>query len=197
MPRPTNELPPNITWAPLAELPTGSTFRLELAPCPAPSREPKRTDIRVWSTTGPGEDAADDAVAVIREIYRAAGTPSRGQWDLERTADALYSVTYIGAHRLWRRELSFDNTAVRRVRELAATNTEDSSVKTWLTNDEEGTWSRKCRDLLEVVLRNPQSDQLTEQQIEKAIADQIALLALEAAVRQRTNPWINLDSHKD
>lgn len=184
-------MPVMPTWEPLSELPTGPTFRLEVMPFSAPPERPGVIDVRVWlGEHGDFIDADNDSYAAIRAAYKALGTPSGGMSTTEKAANGeRFTATYIGAYRLWFRDLHPDRVTARRVLAAAAAHTTDSSISTWLTRDEEGTWARKVRDLFLEAARNVASDALTEAQLEQAIAAKIALLALwlEASLARRQN----------
>lgn len=94
--------------APLSALPTGPTFRLIHAPCPAPATYEGCITLRALPVDPSGADpdwdnfeAASDAEDALRAAYRAAGRPvGFGYLTEGRGADRCH-VSYVGAYRIW------------------------------------------------------------------------------------------------
>lgn len=77
-----------------------------------------------------------------------------------------------------------DRARIRRIIKLAAK--EAPSARSWLINDEFGGWERRVGEYLDRAAENPAAKTMTEEAIDEEIATMIALLALEALLRDAT-----------
>jgi len=74
-----------------------------------------------------------------------------------------------------------DRARIRRIIKLAAK--EAPSARSWLVNDEFGTWERRVGEYLDRAEEHPVAKTMTVEAVDKEIAVTIALLALEALLR--------------
>lgn len=95
--------------APLHALPTGPSFTLIPAPCPAPATYEGCIDLLALPTdacrAAEGEwayfEAAGDAADALRAAYRAEGRPTGMGYTTEGRYNARCHVSYVGAYRVW------------------------------------------------------------------------------------------------
>jgi hypothetical protein len=80
--------------------------------------------------------------------------------------------------------LLFDPSRPRQIVELAASRVKNPSTKSWLRNDERGTWENTAKRYLERVpeILAAKNLQMTDEQIDDEIATMLSVSALEATL---------------